>query len=145
MKWRRSQYAPRKWSNDLIRLSEYLTSLWPGSEWWGLQMNSLLLSGHSIAGIVKSRSPTLQLHIEVSNGLHILFASINSQGRHIHRTYNESVVCLTSIISFAMHLVILSYVYDENMVQFNLIDSSVFKSKKQIRNRKHLMTVTIHH
>ena len=136
MKWRRSQYAPRKWSNDLIRLSEYLTSLWPGSEWWGLQMNSLLLSGHSIAGIVKSRSPTLQLHITVLNVFHTFFTSTNSQSKHIHRMYNESIVCLTSIIFFAMHLFIPSYISDENMVQFNSMNSSILKSKKQNKKQR---------
>ena len=41
-----------------------------------------------------------------------------------------------------MHLVILSYAYDENMVQFvvqfNLINLSILKSEKQIEKQKHL-------
>ena len=56
--------------------------------------------------------------------------------------YNVSIVCLKSFIFFAMHLVISSYAYDENMVQFvvqfNLINLSILKSEKQIEKQKHL-------
>ena len=41
-----------------------------------------------------------------------------------------------------MHLVVSSYAYDENMVQFvvqfNLINLSILKSEKQIEKQKHL-------
>ena len=50
--------------------------------------------------------------------------------------YNESIVCLTGIIFFAMHLVISSCVYDENIVHFNLINLSIAKIKKQINKTK---------
>ena len=89
-------------------------------------MNRLLLGGHLQQ--VNSRNSeititfiTLQLHIEESNVFHILFTNINSQSKHIHRMYNESIVCLTSTISFAMHLIISSYVHDENTIQYDMI------------------------
>ena len=98
----------------------------------------------SIAETVKSRSPTLQLHTEVSNVCHVLFTSINSQSKHIHRMYNESIVRLTCITSFAMRLAISSYVFDENMMSFNLIYSSILEIKKQIRKQKYKVIVSFY-
>ena len=70
----------------------------------------------SIAETVKSRSPYLQLYIEVSNVFHILFTSINNQSKLIQLMYYGSIVCSTNTTFLAMHLVISSKVYDEYMV-----------------------------
>ena len=53
-------------------------------------MNRLLLRGHiQQAETVKSRSPTLQLQIEVLGIFHIFITSIDSQSKHTHLVYNE--------------------------------------------------------